>query len=162
MSITTDLGYVFGTLAHWVDGQSVDEVRRMFWLAGLLVAAGVGLFLIGYSGRMGPVLALGVCLTVLVVAGPVVHPWYLLWGVVPLAAAANSILIRQIVAVGSVGLVLLVLPGGVSPGVAALIGAVLGAGSVLVVSVLLKRWNGHHLRAPLVSDPLVPGQTPAG
>jgi hypothetical protein len=161
MSITTDLGYVFGTLTHWVDGESVDEVRRVFWLAGLVVAGVTGLFLVAYSRRMGPVLALGVCLAVLVIAGPVVHPWYLLWAVVPLAAAANSVLIRRIVAAGSVALVLLVLPGGVNPGVAALVGAVLGAGSVLAVSVLLNWWNGHRLRAPLAPDPLVTEQTPA-
>jgi hypothetical protein len=160
MSITTDLGYLSGTVAHWADGESVDEVRRMFWLAGLIVAGVTAMVLVAYSRRMGPVLALGVCLTVLVVAGPVVHPWYLLWAVVPLAAAANSVLIRRIVAVGSVALVLLVLPGGVNPGVAALVGAVLGAGSVLAVSVLLNRWTGHRPGGPL--DPLVPEQTAAG
>jgi hypothetical protein len=161
MSLTTDLGYLFGTLAHWVSGASVDDVRRVFWLAGLVVAAVAALFLVAYSRRLGPVLALGVCLTVLVVAGPVVHPWYLLWAVVPLAAAASSILIRRIVAVGSVGLVLLVLPGGVKPGVAALVGAVLGAGSVFAVSTLLIRWNGRRPPAPLAAEALVPEQSPA-
>jgi hypothetical protein len=161
MSITTDLGYVVGTLAHWVDGESVDEVRRVFWLAGLVVAGVTAMFLVGYSRRMGPVLALGVCLAVLVIAGPVVHPWYLLWAVVPLAAAANSILVRRIVALGSVALVLLVLPGGVDPGMAALAGAVLGAGSVFAVSVLLNWSNAHRPSAPLAPDPLVTEQTPA-
>jgi hypothetical protein len=156
MSITTDLGFVAGTLSQWLGVADIDQVRRTFWLVGLVLAAVAALFLIAYSGRVGPVLALAVCLTVLVVAGPVVHPWYLLWGVVPLAAAATSTLVRRIVAVGSVVLVLSVLPGGVTPGVAAFVGAFLGAGSVWAVSVLLKRRNGHRLPAPVI-----PEQAPA-
>jgi len=69
----------------------------------------------------------------LVVAGPVVHPWYLLWALVPLAAAARGDAMRRTVALGSIALVLLVLPGGVQPGLQAFIGAILGASTVLFV-----------------------------
>jgi hypothetical protein len=139
MSISTDLGFVFGTLGHWLAGFSVDEVRHIFWMFGLVLAAVVMMFLLRHSARIGPVLALGVSLTVLVLAGPVVHPWYLLWGIVPLAAAATGDGIRRLAAVGSAGMVLLVIPGGVRPGVHAFTGALLGAGSVFLFARLMER-----------------------
>jgi hypothetical protein len=141
MSISTDLGFVFGNLAHSVGGYSVDMVRHAFWVGGLFLAAAVTLFVLRHSMRIGPVLALGASLTVLVVAGPVVHPWYLLWGIVTLAAAAYPPAIRRITAVGSASLVLLVLPGGVEPGIAAFVGAGLGAGSVFLINRLGRRWD---------------------
>jgi hypothetical protein len=70
-----------------------------------------------------------------------VHPWYLLWGIVTLAAAAHPPAIRRITAVGSASLVLLVLPGGVEPGIAAFVGAGLGAGSVFLINRLGRRWD---------------------
>ena len=91
MSITTDLGDTAGVVAHRLGGAEVDQTRQACWLAGLLVAAAVAGVLWWHSARIGPVTALGLCLTVFVVASPVVHPWYVLWGVVPLAAAARSV-----------------------------------------------------------------------
>ena len=37
-------------------------------------------------GRIDPVTGLGVGLGAVVLLGPVVHPWYLLWAAIPLAA----------------------------------------------------------------------------
>jgi hypothetical protein len=157
MSITTDMGWAVGTVLNKVSGVSVDHTRQVYWLAGLVVAAGVSLTLWRRCERIGPVAALGLCLAVFVVAGPVVHPWYLLWAVVPLAAAARDAAIRRTVAIGSAALVLLVLPGGVQPGLLALIGAVLGASTVLLVAVALTGLNGQRLWAPLVAGPLNAG-----
>ena len=42
-----------------------------------------------FLGRIHPVGALGVSTFVLVVLFPVVHPWYMLWAILPLAAWAN-------------------------------------------------------------------------
>src|SRR5207248_1654918 len=123
---TTDLGFAVGTLGHLAGGQSVDEVRHVFWAGGLIIAAALGVVLWRRSVQLGPVTALGLFLSVFVLAGPVVHPWYVLWGFVPLAIGASSNTIRRIVAVGSVALVLLVLPGGVQPDVRALVGALVG------------------------------------
>jgi alpha-1,6-mannosyltransferase len=133
MSITTDIGWAMGKVLNYIGGVSVDQTRHAFWLAGLIAAAVVSLLLWRRSDRIGPVAALGLCLGVLVVAGPVVHPWYLLWALVPLAAAGRGEAMRRTVAVGSIALVLLVLPGGVQPGLQAFIGAVLGASTVLFV-----------------------------
>jgi hypothetical protein len=153
MSLTTDLGWITGTLLHHMDGPSVDETRQVFWLAGLVVAAGVTLVLWRRSQRIGPVAALGLCLAAFVVAGPVVHPWYLLWAVVPLAAASQSPMIRRTVAIGSAALLLLVMPGGIKPGVPAVIGAALGLTTVLVIAVALTGSDRERLWAPLVAAP---------
>jgi hypothetical protein len=162
MSITTDLGWAVGTALNRMTGLSVDHTRQVYWLGGLIVAAGVSLALWRRSERIGPVAALGLCLAVFVVAGPVVHPWYLLWAVVPLAAAARSTGVRRTVAIGSAALVLLVLPGGVQPGMLALIGAVLGASTVLLVAVALTGLDHQRLWAPLAADSLTLGPALAG
>ncbi|MEU2613727.1 polyprenol phosphomannose-dependent alpha 1,6 mannosyltransferase MptB [Micromonospora sp. NPDC007271] len=142
MSITTDLGWAAGTLLHHLNGFAVEHTVRAFWLVGLVLAAGVNLALWRRAARVGPVAALGLGLAVVVLAGPVVHPWYLLWAVVPLAAAARGAVMRRVVAVGSVVLVLMVLPGGVQPGLPALLGAVLGLSAVLLAAVAARpaRW----------------------
>jgi hypothetical protein len=55
--------------------------------------------------------ALGLSLLAVVVLGPVVQPWYLLWALVPLAAVAGERLAVGL-AVSSAVLCLLILPGG--------------------------------------------------
>lgn len=152
MSITTDLGFAVGTLGHLSGGQSVDEVRHVFWAGGLIIAAALGVVLWRRSIQLGPVTALGLFLSVFVLAGPVVHPWYVLWGFVPLAIGATSDAIRRIVAIGSVALVLLVLPGGVQPDVRALVGALLGTSAVLILTVLLTRFDRRHIGVPLLTE----------
>jgi hypothetical protein len=143
MSITTDLGWAYGTVLGTVNGQSTDATRHMFWLAGLVIAGLLTIIFWCRSQQLGPVVALGLSLSAVVLAGPVVHPWYLLWGIVPLATAATSPVIRRIVAVGSVALVLLVMPGGVQPGVAALIGAALGTGAGIIVAAAFIQVDGR-------------------
>jgi hypothetical protein len=61
------------------------------------------------------------------------HPWYLLWGIVPLAAAARDVRIRRLVIAASVAFTVLVLPGGVSPALNTALGATLGLGAVFLV-----------------------------
>ena len=161
MSISTDLGWAVGTLLRPISGLAVDHTIRAFWLAGLIVAAVVNLILWRRGARVAPVAALGLGLVVLVVAGPVVHPWYLLWGVVPLAAAARSAAIRRAVAVGSVALVLLVLPGGVQPGPHALLGAVLGSSAVLIVAAACTRIARLRSPAGSVEEPVPDGRPAA-
>ncbi|MFF3856403.1 polyprenol phosphomannose-dependent alpha 1,6 mannosyltransferase MptB [Micromonospora sp. NPDC002575] len=134
MSISTDLGWAVGTALHHVRGLEVEKTRHVVWLVGLVVGAGTCLFLWRRSEQIGPVAALGICLGVVVLAGPVVHPWYLLWALVPLAAAARGATIRRWVAAGSTALVLLVLPGGVQPGLAAVTGALIGTAAVVVAA----------------------------
>ncbi|MFJ8579875.1 polyprenol phosphomannose-dependent alpha 1,6 mannosyltransferase MptB [Micromonospora sp. NPDC093277] len=157
MSITTDLGWAAGSLLHRLNGLAIEHTINAFWLAGLALAAGANLFLWRRVDRIGPVAALGLGLAVVVLAGPVVHPWYLLWAVVPLAAAARGAGTRRVVAIGSVVLVLLVLPGGVQPGLPAALGAVLGSSAVLVASVAARRRSRQRGWARPADEPVPAG-----
>jgi hypothetical protein len=132
MSVTTDLGYVAGQALRWLGLATVDQTRDAFWLAGLVIAAAYFLFLLRRSKQVGPVAALGMCLAALVVLAPVVHPWYLLWGCVPLAAAGSEP-VRRGVEVLSAALVISVLPGGVPPALPVLLGASIGIAVALLI-----------------------------
>jgi len=89
MSLATDLGQLSGQVGILAGlGDHTDTVltiTRGFGglLAGLLC---VRLLLLVLRGRLDPVTGLGVGLGAVVLLGPVVHPWYLLWAAIPLAA----------------------------------------------------------------------------
>jgi hypothetical protein len=70
---------------------------------------------------------------------------------VPLAVAGSR-QIRRVVAVLSATLVLFVLPGGVQPGLPALVGAVLGTGGVLATFVTFTGLGRRQLRAPIAAE----------
>ncbi|MBY8875181.1 polyprenol phosphomannose-dependent alpha 1,6 mannosyltransferase MptB [Micromonospora sp. PLK6-60] len=153
MSLSTDLGWAVGTVLHRLRGLDVEEVRHAVWLVGLVVAAGACLVLWRRGGRHRPVGTLGLCLGVVVLAGPVVHPWYLLWALVPLAAGARDRATRRVVAAGSVALVLLVLPGGVQPSLPALAGALVGTSTVLVAAACVHLCRRRAAVAPSAAVP---------
>lgn len=110
LSATTDAGVVLDWLlgSFGVHGWSSVPVLRA---AGLVTAVIlIPVLLLRHRGR--PLYALGLILTGLVLLGPVVHPWYLLWGLVPLAAATGEERIRVAAAWGSLGLVVYPMPWG--------------------------------------------------
>ena len=74
--------------------------------------------------------------------GPVIQPWYLLWAMVPLAAAGPGRL-RPVLIWISAGLCLLVLPNGSSVSGVLILGFMAGTGAVSVMS--------YRERAPSVS-----------
>ena len=76
---------------------------QVAWAAGLLVAAGLAVELLRRTPRLGAPLAAGLALLAAALLLPVVQPWYLLWGVLPLAAAAGP---RLAASVGALCLVL--------------------------------------------------------
>ena len=98
LSPTTGLGVLLG---------AVDVVHA----AGLAVAAVVSAWLLWRARHLGAVQALGLALLVVVLLGPVVQPWYLLWPLVLLAAVAGPRAALGLAA-GSALLCLLVLPSG--------------------------------------------------
>lgn len=67
--------------------RALGAVMGMFWLARMLLAS--------LRGRIHPVGGFGVAMFFIVVFFPVVHPWYLLWAIVPLAAWANTRTFRR-------------------------------------------------------------------
>ena len=67
-----------------------------------------------FRGRIHPLGGLGVAMFVLVVFFPVVHPWYLLWAILPLAAWANRTFFHVAVACYTALFSFLVLPRGLA------------------------------------------------
>src|SRR5699024_3570568 len=93
MSLTTLLGMGTGGVGLLLGlGNFTSAVLAIMQPASLaIVAVGIIRMLVAtYTGRMHPVGGLGVSLAILVILFPVVHPWYLLWALVPLAAWATT------------------------------------------------------------------------
>jgi alpha-1,6-mannosyltransferase len=89
----------------------LDAVLSIGVAGGLLVAAGLLVLAALPAPRLSPLSALGLTLVAVVVLGPVVQPWYLLWGVTVLAAVAGPRLATGLGAACAV-LSLAVLPSG--------------------------------------------------
>ncbi|MGP3949752.1 polyprenol phosphomannose-dependent alpha 1,6 mannosyltransferase MptB [Streptomyces sp. 7N604] len=68
-----------------------------------------------HNRRLGPVYALGLSLLAVFALGPAFRPWYALWGLFLIAAAAPDGRIRSWAAAGSGILALAVLPSGFAP-----------------------------------------------
>jgi hypothetical protein len=146
-SVTSGLGRLTLTLAADVGaGAPGWAVPGWRWvgLAGTVAVAIAGWLL---RHRIGAVAGLGWALTALAVLGPATRPWYLLWGVVPLAAAAPAGALRRLSALGSAVLALVVLPNGYPPGAPEL--ALAGTGLLVGVLVLrvLHPWEPVERRA---------------
>ena len=131
-SITTDLGYWAGVLAEHYGVATADQMLAWVRLAGLAGAGAICLFMLR-KHRANPAMGVGLGLAAVLALGPVVHPWYLLWAIVPLAAAATSEKVQRLVIFFSLAMTALVFPGGVQPSVASALGLVLGV--VLVFGI---------------------------
>jgi hypothetical protein len=104
LSATTGIGVLLSN----VTGDGAVAVAHK---AGTLLAVTMAVLLWVGVRQVGAVKALGLSLVAVVVLGPVVQPWYLLWALVPLAAVAGERLAVGL-AVSSAVLCLLILPGG--------------------------------------------------
>ncbi len=89
MAPATGIGMLISGVAHFV-GIPVGQggVLTVTRVLGLMTAAGVALYLLFHSDRVGSLKALGISMFLFVVLGPVVQPWYLTWGVILLAPIA--------------------------------------------------------------------------
>jgi hypothetical protein len=141
LSLSTDVGMaigrVFELLGWGTMPATVAATRSVGWVLGA-VLAGLALFLV-----RRPVRALGLALSAIVLCGPIVHPWYLLWGLIPLAAgAADDPRVRRAVIVVSVGLSFFLMPygGGPTPSavIAGLVGLAVGAAFLLLNRTLVE------------------------
>ncbi len=142
-SPTSVLGRATGTLLHGL-GRDLAPLALPAWrAAGLLLTLAVVLF-VWLRLRPGPVYALGLSLAAVAALGPAIRPWYALWGLFLIAAAARSVLVQRRVAVASGMLALAVLPSGDPADTAQVVLAV--CGGVLAVVVL---WQAEQAsRAP--------------
>lgn len=132
-----------GMLGRWTadlvahDQAGVELAERLWRSAGLLavlVAAGL---VWTYRDRIGPLYGLGIVLVAVVVFGPALRPWYVVWGLAPLAASAAGRRVRRLLALSCGVLVLVVLPDGFAADQQRLLlataGALLGLAVFLVV-----------------------------
>jgi hypothetical protein len=129
-SITTDLGFWTGLLTEKLGWATGSQMLALWRMAGLAAAGVTCLWLLRRYHTRGPIVGLGLGLAAVLALGPVVHPWYLLWAIVPLAAAAPTRRIQRGVVVASIAMTFTVLPGGVQPGFNVFLGALLGVGLV--------------------------------
>ncbi|WP_297009278.1 polyprenol phosphomannose-dependent alpha 1,6 mannosyltransferase MptB [uncultured Corynebacterium sp.] len=117
MSVTSDAGLLSGTVGERLGlGDHTDVALGAARTVGLCIGAFwvVRMLWAAFRGTIHPVGGLGVATFFLVVFFPVVHPWYLLWAIMPLAAWADRPVFR--VAVGAISTVLsfFVLPRGLN------------------------------------------------
>ncbi|QGV78841.1 polyprenol phosphomannose-dependent alpha 1,6 mannosyltransferase MptB [Streptomyces ficellus] len=137
LSVTSDLGLALGELAHLVLSTDPDPVKAAVQRLGLAAA----LALIAHlawrcaHGRLDPVHALGLALAALVALSPMVQPWYLLWGVVTVAAATGARDGRavRVLAVLSAALVYETAPSGSTPAYGFALAAVVCVAGVLLL-----------------------------
>lgn len=119
-------------------GSDLAPLALPAWhLFGLASAAAV-VAAIWWRLRPSPVYALGLSLAVVAAFGPAIRPWYALWGLFLIAAAAPSTSVRQRVVAVTAVLALATLPSGGAADGGQLMLAV--SGGALAVVVL---WQAH-------------------
>jgi alpha-1,6-mannosyltransferase len=92
-------------------GMHVATIVSVSRALGLLGAAAIGLWLLLRADGVGSLRGVGLTLLAFAALGPVVQPWYLVWGLVVLAPIAAGLTRSAIVAVSAV-FSFLGLPGG--------------------------------------------------
>ena len=115
LSITTDLGVLGGQIGIALGlGDHTDAVLSLTRSAGLGVAALVCALLVlaVLRGRLHPVAGVAYGFGAVFLAGPVLHPWYLLWLMVPLAASVTEPRVRGAAVAICAAVALLVPPTG--------------------------------------------------
>ncbi|HEY6798801.1 MAG TPA: polyprenol phosphomannose-dependent alpha 1,6 mannosyltransferase MptB [Kineosporiaceae bacterium] len=136
LSITTNVGIVINALA-WFVGQGTGSVDVVGVAREVGVATAAVLTLLVLARTRGrPVYALALIMFSVVLLGPVVHPWYLLWGIVPLAVSTRDPRVVTRVALLIIGLVLYPMPWGEGFSPAAWWGLIGTATGLLVISAV--------------------------
>ncbi len=125
-SLTSLLGRATAALLE-PDGVGADLAHGLWRWAGVLATLIVAALVWVHRARLGPVYGLGIVLVALVAFGPALRPWYLIWGLVPLAAAAGQPAVRRALAASCAVLVLVVLPDGFAANAERVLLAVTGA-----------------------------------
>ncbi|QGU04651.1 polyprenol phosphomannose-dependent alpha 1,6 mannosyltransferase MptB [Corynebacterium comes] len=143
LSMTTDIGVVAGFIGMLLGlGDHTDTMLMITRAVGVLIAAGflVRMLFATFRGTIHPIGGLGVATFVLVILFPVVHPWYMLWAILPLAAWANRFLFRVAVVAYSTFFSFTVLPRGLALPPSTVGAIYLGAALAFAVVVGLGWW----------------------
>lgn len=95
-------------------GNHTNALADLLGTLGLLVAAVITVRLLweSFRWRLRPIIGLGAAMAVVMGLHVAVHPWWMLWAVVPLAAAAGTSRFRVAATVGSAVLALIIPPTG--------------------------------------------------
>lgn len=115
MSLTTLLGIIAGFFGRLLGLGDISDSALLFTrgIGVALVAAWLlRMLLATFRGRIHPLGGYGLAMFALVILFPVVHPWYLLWAIVPLSAWANRVQFRIAVVLYSAIFSFVVLPRG--------------------------------------------------
>jgi alpha-1,6-mannosyltransferase len=137
LSLSTDLGVAADRLLRSAAWQADVDPVAVARALGLAAAAVLLPLIVARTGRR-PLHGLGLALIVVVLLGPVVHPWYLLWGVVPLAATARGRRLVWGLALLSAGLAFYPVPSGGGPTPQLWVGTLGVLGGLLVAAVALR------------------------
>ncbi|MFF7549234.1 polyprenol phosphomannose-dependent alpha 1,6 mannosyltransferase MptB [Streptomyces canus] len=133
-ALTSLLGRATGALLERL-GSDLAPLAVPAWHALGVVIAVVAIGHIWLRLRPRPVYALGLSLATVAALGPAIRPWYALWGLFLIAAAAPSASVRHRVAAVTGVLALATLPNGGPPDAGQLVLAVSGGVLALVVLV---------------------------
>jgi alpha-1,6-mannosyltransferase len=137
----------------------VLAVSRGIGLAASAVLVVMLLFAV-LRGRVEAITGMGTALGAVVLLGPVVHPWYLLWAAIPLAATRGLPRYRRFALAASAVLALLVPPTGADFQFRAFqlpMAIIAGIGILLVFLLVLRR----HLAGQTGPDiDVLPGRAP--
>lgn len=136
-ALTTLLGRATQALLEHL-GSDLAPLAIPAWHALGIVTAVVAIVLIWLRLRLRPVYALGLSLAAVAALGPAIRPWYALWGLFLIAAAAPRTSLRPRMAAVTGVLALCVLPSGGPADTGQLVLAV--CGGALAVVVL---WQAH-------------------
>jgi alpha-1,6-mannosyltransferase len=115
VSVSTDLGLAGGQLGILAGlGDHTTAVLTLTRVLGGVVSGAMCLWLLlgTLRGRIDPITGVGCGLGAVVLLSPTVHPWYLLWAAIPLAASTARIRFRRLSVAGSAIVALLVPPTG--------------------------------------------------
>jgi alpha-1,6-mannosyltransferase len=153
LSPSTALGTITGDILNlFGSGSGADTAINVWRLVGSVIDGCVLLYLVLTGHRRSPVRGLGLALLAVVVFGPVVQPWYVLWAIVLLAAAGLARRETRLIVLLCTGLVIYSIASAgstiptylfVSEGLATLI-------SLSIVALLLIA--SHRARAVLLED----------
>lgn len=143
MSITTDVGVISGWFGMLLGlGDHTEAILSITRATGVIVAA---IFIIRmlfatFRGTIHPVGGLGVSTFVLVILFPVVHPWYMLWAILPLAAWANRSFFRIAVIAYSAAFSFFVLPRGLGLAPDVVVSIYVGSALTFLILMGLSWW----------------------
>ncbi|MGW1724219.1 polyprenol phosphomannose-dependent alpha 1,6 mannosyltransferase MptB [Streptomyces sp. NPDC002306] len=136
-ALSSLLGKATGALLQRFGSDLAPLAMPAWHVLGLAVTA-VVVLVIWWRLRPHPVYALGLSLAAVAAFGPAIRPWYALWGLFLIAAAAPSTSVRHRVAAVTAVLALAVLPSGGPADVGQLVLAVSGGALAMVVL-----WQAH-------------------